>query len=275
MTESRTPSHAHALSSAHVLARALPLQTGGLLRTVGAVVLGLALLVATGCTSSTRQYGEGCGCPPCPVPCPPCGLRPTDMPKDPDPCVKYCRVWVPPVYRNVPKLEIASPGYMQSVDRTVMQTHFVERQVKPARGYHVSAEPALCQQTGVEVTPGGWRWQDTGCGCWKYCYTPPAYNWCTKTVKEEGISYCNEEPAEYETVAYTCPKKTCVSRYVPQQYRTVWVRECVTPGHWQWVAKDDACGTCFPHRGETRTFPVAEARKRSTGGCTPTCARCN
>lgn len=251
-------------------------RTSPLLRIVGALALGLALLLTTGCASSTRSYGEGCGCGPCPVPCPPCGLTATDMPKDPDPCAKYCRVWVPPVYRHVPRLEIARDGYMTSEQKTVMETRFVEREVKPARGYHVSSQPTSCTETAVELTPGGWRWQDAGCGCWKYCYTPPSYAWCSKTVKEEGISYCNEEPAEYETVAVTCPKKTCASRYVAPEYRSVWVKECVKPGHWQWVAKDDACGTCQPHRGEPRTFPVAERDCRpSGGGCTPSCARCN
>jgi hypothetical protein len=244
---------------------------------LGALALGVVLLVASGCASSTREYGEGCaGCPPCPMPCTPCGMNPTDLPKDPDPCLKYCRVWVPPTYRYAPRLEVARPGCMVSEEKTVMHTTFSERQVKPARGYWVSTEPSSCKQTAVEVTPGGWKWQDQGCGCWKYCYTAPTYNWCTKTVKEEGITYCNEEPAEYETVATTCPKKTCTSRYVPPQYESVWVKECVTPGHWKWVAKDDACGTCLQDPGEPRSFDVPASRSCSVSkGCTPSCARCN
>lgn len=247
-------------------------------RLLPALLLAVALTSLAGCSSN--RSGRDCGCPA--AACMPsgCGALPTDLPRDPDPCVKYCKVWVPPVYRDVPRLT-STPGCMVTTNKTIMETHFVERMTKPAQGYHVSMDPGSCEQTAVEVCAGGYAWQDVGCGCMKYCYTPPKYTWCTKRVKGERISYCNEEPAEYETVAYTCPKNVCGSAYVPPKYRTVWEKECYTPGHYEWVAKSDPCGTCAPAPCNPKVYPVGGCNKvdgcikLSSGGCTPSCARCN
>ena len=47
----------------------------------------VALLVLTGCATGRPDTITG---------------LPTDLPANPDPCMEYCREWVPPVYRKVP-----------------------------------------------------------------------------------------------------------------------------------------------------------------------------
>jgi len=231
-----------------------------------AVVLSVSLLA--GCASGSRR-GEGCGCDYAACMNGHCGL-PTDLPKDPDPCLKYCRKWVPPIYREVPSLEM-QPGCMESVDRKIIKTCFVEREVKPRECKSLTHQPSPCEMTAVEVCPGGWKWQDVGCDCWKYCYTPPTYKWCNKIVQDDKICYCAETPPEYETVAIHCPSTTCDVKYHPPEYKVVWNRECYRPGHYVWVPQDDACGSCQREPCEPQTYlaPLPKA------GITKTCPRCN
>jgi hypothetical protein len=229
----------------------------------------LAVSILPGCASGSRRGDASCGCAPtcCPTGC---GGLPTDLPKDPDPCLKYCKTWVPPVYRDVPSLEM-TPGCLHSVDRKVMKTCFVEREVKPRECNYLTKENCPCDATAVEVCAGGWKWQEVGCDCWKYCYQPPSYKWCPKTVTEEKICYCAETPPEYETVAVHCPSTTCDVKYVPPTYNVVWNRECYRPGHYVWVPQDDACGSCQREPCTPRTYYVPTPK----AGITKTCPRCN
>lgn len=243
-----------------------------LARWLPALLAVVALSVTAGCASGNRR-GDDCGCAATCVPSG-CGALPTDLPRDPDPCLKYCKKWVPPVYRQVPSLEM-TPSCMQSVDRKIMKTCFVEREVKPRECKSLTKQLCSCEnpceQTAVEVCPGGWKWQDVGCDCWKYCYTPPTYKWCTKTVTEDKICYCAETPPEYETVAITCPTTTCDVKYIPPKYNVVWNRECYRPGHYIWVPENDACGSCQPEPCNPRTYIVPTPK----AGITKTCPRCN
>jgi hypothetical protein len=228
----------------------------------------LALTVLVGCSSGPR-HDPLCGCAPTCVPSG-CGGLPTDLPRDPDPCLKYCKVWVPPVYRDVPSLE-STPGCVHTVQKDVTITCFEDREVRPRTCKSLTHQPCPCQQTAVEVCPGGYKWQEVGCDCWKYCYQAPTYKWCTKEVKEDKICYCAETPPEYETVVTRRPSKVCDVKYVPPKYEVVWKKECYRPGHYEWRPVPDACGTCQPVPCEPRTYFVPTPK----AGVTATCPRCN
>ena len=170
---------------------------------------------------------------------------PADLPANPDPTKKYCKVWVPPVYRKVPKVVQTAASYTTQEPVMINRTRAYEVQTKPAevrRGQTCGTE---CDDNLVMVKPGGYRWEHDG-SCWQYKYRCPEYKWCKKKVREEGIDYCYEIPAEYETVAKT--EQVCVMRdkYVPAKYKTIWVEEVWKPGRWEWRASD-ACG-CTPDR---------------------------
>lgn len=209
-------------------------------------------LLAAGCASKPCSDG----------PCGPCNPNvlgsgaPRDLPADPDPCLKYCKVWVPPVYREVPKL-VCKGGGMRSNTKTVMKTTFVTEEV-PGECYPCKTPDCTCEKIAVEVCPGGYQWKQVDC-CWKYVYCPPSYKWCEKCVQEDGVTYCNQAPTTYRTKAVTCPTTRCDSEYVPPTYETVWVKELYRPGHYEWVAKHDcspppSCDGCA-----TRTFSLPGA----------------
>lgn len=205
------------------------------------------------------------------------GGLPTDLPRDPGQGMTYCRVWVPPVYRDVPSIE-PIPGHMVTETRSAMKTQFFERQVQPKREYWLEKKPTDADMTAVEVSPGGWKWSQVNGDCWQYCYTPPQHAYCAKKVKEDRITFCNEEPAQYETVARSCPTTVTEQKYVPGGYRVVWKRECYRPGHYVWQANDGGCAPCATDPGTPKTTLVPT---RALGGAkpatavTPSCPRCN
>lgn len=213
------------------------------------VLLAAAALLLAGCSSSAGMRGNACGrCSDGPGPC---GVKapPNDLPRDPNPKLKYCRVWVDDVYRDVPKL-VPVCGCTKPVDTVVTETHFVTK-ATPGRCYDCTTPSCDCDETAVQVCPGGYRWQEIE-GCWKYAYCPPKYKWCKKQVHEEGISYCMEEPTTYETVAVRDQKVVRDYQYTPPGYKTVWCKELYKPGHWEWVAHDDcgpspSCDCCKPY----------------------------
>src|SRR5687768_4862546 len=160
-------------------------------RWLTAAALVAALLAGPGCASTSGNACSGC---PEPEPCCPT-FADTDLPPDPDPCLEYCKVWVPPVYREVPRLERVC-GCVKRVERIVDRTEFCTVQTKPARAYGCVTPSCECDEVAVEVCPGGYRWKQLPNGCWRYCDYPPKYRWCKKQVREEGIEYCMCEPAE-------------------------------------------------------------------------------
>lgn len=205
------------------------------------------------------------------------GGLPTDLPRDPGQGLTYCRVWVPPVYRDVPTLETV-PGHMVTETHAAMKTTFFERQVQPKGEYWLEKQPCDCDMTAVEVAPGGWKWAQVNGDCWQYCYTPPQYSWRAKQVKDERITYANEVPAQYETVARSCPTTVTQQKYVPGGYRVVWKRECYRPGQYVWQAREGGCAPCATDPGTSKTTLVPA---RTVGGAQPaagvtgSCPRCN
>lgn len=218
------------MASARSFARFLPAAFAVL------AVVSLAGCASSGGSSSTRG-GLGCACSAGEGPCGP-AAPPLGLPDDPAPCLKYCRVWVPPVYRDVPKIESVC-GTPRTTDKTVIETTFKTVKIPGAR-YGCTTPSCDCDEVAVEVCPGGWKWQQVD-GCWRYCECPPKYKWCKKQVHEDGITYCADEPDQYKTVAVRREKRVCDTEYVPATTRTVWVKELYRPGHWEWVAKQDCC----------------------------------
>ena len=198
------------------------------------LVLGmlLALVVLAGCSSGpARLPGEGYG------------ALPPDLPDDPQPCTTYCKVWVPPVYRDVPRLRQVKPGCLEMSKEQIVHTRFGEVCTKPRELVECRTPDKRCEEAVVQVRPGGYKWKRDQNGCWKYCYENPCYQWCNKVVTDEGIEYCTERPPEYKTVAWTEPATVCRQDYVPGEYEVEYVKEVYRPGYWAWKPCRD-CENC-------------------------------
>jgi len=225
-------------------------------------LLGIALVGLGGCASGQGRLTQTSGLP-------------RDLPANPDPTKKYCKVWVEPTYRKVPKLVTATAASVVVEPVTYNRTTAYEVQVKPAEARRGTTCGTDCDDNLVMVKPGGYRWEHDGT-CWQYKYRCPEYKWCKKNVREEGIDYCYEIPAEYETVAATERVTKMRDRYVPATYKTVWVEEVFTPGHWEWRAQQ-ACGS-VPDQREWRgpenvgrdCRPCAPKTRALAAGCPTT-----
>ncbi len=191
------------------------------------------------------------------------GSLPPDLPASPDPTKKYCKVWVPPTYRNVPKLVKCAPGCTTTEDVKIMQTRAYDVLVEPGRGKCATTCGTTCEESLVQVKPGGYRWEDCG-GCWQYKWRPPQYKWCQRKVRDEGIDYCFETPAKYKTVVETRPVVKQRTKYVPPKYRISYAKEIYKPGHYEWRAEGECA--CTPDRRKWST-PRVQAKK--CGGCPP------
>lgn len=217
-------------------------------------LLGLALLCAAaalvGCQTAPRQSG----------------CLPGDLPTDPDPCTKYCRVWVPPVYRDVPYVVEVCPARTVQVPEEGMETRYQEVCTKPRETYDVCTPDRRCDQVAVQTKPGGYVWKRDPCGdCWNYCYEPPTFQWCNKTVTEQGITYCTEIPPEYSVEVTHEPVTRCRTVYVPAQYETRWEKELFTPGRWEWQPSK-LCADCdCPAPGPEIPFRALPCEPVTTG----------
>jgi hypothetical protein len=166
------------------------------------------------------------------------------------------------VYRDVPVLERVTDGGMVSTPETVREMRYREVEVRPRTTKWGRTEGSECEEAVVQVSGGGWRWRPDG-NCWKYCYEPPEYTRCVKTVGEAGISYCTEQPPEYRTVAESREVLRERCEYVPPEYRVKWVREVYTPGRWEWRMRegcdDCVCPGCPPGISGRGLTPAGEA----------------
>lgn len=189
--------------------------------TLRSSLLGIAVVFAVvalgGCQSPSSQYGA----------------LPTDLPADPEPCTKYCKVWVPPVYRDVPVLQLEKHGCTTEVPETVMEVRCREVCDRPACEYSVRTPGKRCEQAVVQTRGGGYKWKRDG-DCWRYCYEEPCFQWCNKVVTEEGIEYCMEVPAQYHVDVAMEPTTRYRTVRQPAEYGVRWVQEVYRPGYWEW-----------------------------------------
>ena len=148
-----------------------------------AVLAACATLFLGGCTTNWKTSPQGLGR----------GL-PNDLPDNPDLCATYCKEWVPPVYRKVPVLKQCAPGRIVDVPYTARRTVVENVQIRPRCVANRAGCGTSCEESLVQVKPGGYRWGQTDSGCWKNEYCCPEYKWCNRVVSEEGIEYCVERP---------------------------------------------------------------------------------
>jgi hypothetical protein len=213
------------------------------------VAVVFAVVALAGCASGRSGCGSATSCDmacaPCRGACGGCGpaAPPSDLPKDPALCMKYCRVWVPPVYRDVPRLTPVC-GNPCRTEKLVTETCF-RTVCTPGKCYGCTTPERDCEAVAVQVCPGGYRWQEVEGGCWRYCECKPSYKWCKKQVHEDGIDYCMNEPPEYRTEVVKTDRRVCDVVYEPPTYKTTWCKECYTPGHWEWRL-EHACDPCPP-----------------------------
>jgi hypothetical protein len=227
------------------------------IRAAAPTLLALAVVafVAAGCCSS------------------PCtSTLPSDLPSDPALCASYCKVWVPPVYRERPRLVQTKAPCNETVPVPMTELRVQQVCVKPVERKTVRLPGKRCEQAVVQTKPGGWKWRQVG-DCWKYCYEPPCYQWCNKVVEEEGIEYCTETTPEYQTVVTQEPVTRYRQEYVPGEYKVVYDQEVYRPGHWEWQVRKD-CGGC-ECPAPCPTMPCEKKTCRPTGGITGNCPRVN
>ncbi len=210
----------------------------------------IGLLFLAGCATSTQRGTAR--------------ALPQDLPRNPDPCMEYCKEWVPPLSRKVPKLVKCAPGGVKESTYTVMETEYEDVLVKPRQFGCRTGCGTSCEEQLVETKPGGYRWVQTTGGCWKYEYCPPAFKWCTRTVKEEGVDYCVETPPEYKTVARSKPVVKTRRQYVPPKYEIRYVDQQYVPGHYRWKASQAGSGSSCGCRPAGKKTKILE-----------TCERCN
>jgi hypothetical protein len=246
-------------------ARARALVLGGLLAG--------AALGAAGCSSGTAK-------PP--------------FPADPDPCAAYCLKWVPPVYRDVPRVTMTKAPCVRSYEVCTHETR--------ARSVCVPGEcktitvPDVCRETAiVQVKPPRWEWRQVECEdcygcevecCWRRVRVPPEYDVCPKCETEEGFTYCVTTPPQRDVVFEQVPCTQSRCEYVPAEYGVCYDKECWTPGHWVWEKRDCAppppecpkcvCAPCPSEQGPycdpCRNTPIRSMAKPSTAK--PTWGRC-
>ena len=137
-----------------------------------------------------------------------------------DDCSVYCRVWVPPTYRDVPKVVCCKPGRLEREVVCAKKVEFDE--VCRPGSYVKKCLPCRChtEEAYVPDCPGSHKWVPTTCGCtcedcFRYERTPPTYKLCEKTVTDKGVEYCAYHEPEYDVVACAKTVKECVDVYKP------------------------------------------------------------
>jgi hypothetical protein len=173
-------------------------------------------------------------------------------PDDPDPCATYCLVWVPPTYRDVPKLVCCQPETCGTERFFRRKIDFEEVCTPPC--YEKKCTPCRTHtEEVVEATPARREWIKTSCcgcdgaECYKPVVCPPTYKMCEKTVTEQGVEYCAYKPPQYDIVEHV--STVCVDRPVhnPGEYKVQWCKEEFQPGHWEWRRTMHCdCPTCPP-----------------------------
>lgn len=170
-------------------------------------------------------------------------------------CSTYCRVWVPPTYRDVPEVVCCKPGKCQTKEVCVRKVEFQEV-VRPGC-YETKRSPCRChkEEAFVQVSPGSDRWVPTTCGCscqdcFRHERIPPTYKLCEKTVTDKGVEYCAFQEPEYDVVPCAKTVKEKVSVYKPAEYSVRWNQELFQEGHWEWRKCNNPapaqCGPCAP-----------------------------
>jgi hypothetical protein len=206
-----------------------------LLAVAAAVVVAASL---AGCCATCTPCTEGTSCPPFPV--------------DPDPCSTYCLKWVPPVYRDVPRVCQTKPPCIESYEVCTTETKFQEV-CTPGTCKNVTVPDTCRMYNVVQVTPAREEWVQVPCrdcagceveDCWRRVRVPPKYDVCPRCETDEGYSYCMTTPPEYSVVAVPCPRRDVRTEYQPAQYDIVYEKQCFTPGHWEWEKR--ACAECPP-----------------------------
>ena len=220
------------------------------LSTVLAATVGLA---AGGCSSGPRP-----------------GSAAAPYPTDPDPCATYCMVWVPPTYRDVPRVV---PGCGGTTCETVCRKKVDLVETCTPGHYESKCTPDQCRRWAiVEAEPAHTEWKKvkccTPCGtapgcCFQPVEVPAQFKVCEKHETEKGIEYCTFTPPEYDVKAVCKTEKMKFSHYVPAEAKVVYDKELFQAGHWEWQKR--YCG-CEKAKPDCPRPPVCAPQPPADGG---------
>ena len=217
-------------------------------------VLSAAAVFSMGGCSSNHSFASN---PPYPV--------------DPDPCATYCMVWVPPTYRDVPRV---CPGQGGTCSETVCRKRIELEEVCTPGHYEKKCSPDVCRKYAiVEAEPAHTEWKKvkccTPCGpaagcCFRPVEVPAQYKVCERQDSEKGIEYCTFTPPEYGVKPVCVYDKLKVTHYVPAEAKIIHEKQLFQPGHWEWQQR--YCGCDAPKKDCPRA-PVCAPPPPADGGC--------
>jgi hypothetical protein len=189
------------------------------------------------------------------------------FPTDPDPCASYCLVWVPPEYREVPRVV---PCEGKIVTEKVCRSRVELEETCTPGHYEARRSPDVCRQWAiVEAEPARTEWRTVKCCdekngcCYKPVEIPAQYKVCERRETEKGIEYCAFTPPEYDVKPVVKHDALSVPHYVPGEAKVVYDKQLFAEGHWEWKVK--YCG-CQPPKKDCPKPPVC-APQPPAGGC--------
>ena len=236
-------------------------------------VVCLALLVLAACAGP--RAGGSCCEPVCNVCSDEPGPQPCDRPPEAKPGEAWCRVWIPPVTKEVtervcvcpercktirlpaeygtrPKLVCVSPARMKEIVRPAV--YATEKEEVCVRGPR-----SVYRRVDCESKVEGAARQ---CECWVKQECPPVLETREKRVCIEPPRKTLEyTPAKYKMVEerYLKTPERCAKEVIPARYEERTRTVCVQPGRWEW-RRNTACEVpCAPGEVVVEEVIVEEA----------------
>ena len=218
-------------------------------------VVCLALVLLAAC-AGPRAGGGCCEAPTCSAPCsdeP--GPQPCDRPPEAKAGEAWCRVWIPPVSKEVTERVCVCPEQCRPVkipaqwgtrpQLVCVSPAKVTEHVKPA--VYTTKKEEVCVRGPRDV----YRRVDCDskvegaarqCECWVKQRCPPVFETRERKVCIEPPRKVLEyTPAKYEMREeryLVCPER-CATEKVPAKYEERTRTVCVQPGRWEWRRNTD------------------------------------
>lgn len=220
-------------------------------RHVATATIALALCLALGaCRSAAPGAAPATGAQPA------VAAAPADRPPEARPGEAWCRVWIPPVTKEVAETVCVRPACVKKVPvpptygtrtKLVCLAPAQIREVQtPAvwttRVRDVLACPEREVVERVACEPGALAAGEVQCDCFVKRVIPPVYEQVEEAVCVEPSRCCIEyQPAQYQCVEerFILKPAHCQEVLVPAQFETRMRTVICTPGRWEWRRNTD------------------------------------